>query len=265
METFFKQLFTNEPQKEENGIYYFGNENDGDSFDKDDFDIWQKGVFSHNWRGKKFLENNAFRHLAEEIINNNDYVIDLACGPGMGFIPSVKQLNPMFTCMTTDANPFVLSEWKHYLDSSEKYDKLDFAQFSVFEIPIKSNIVQAYSSFIGVSSTRGGENGYAAALSEIRRTLAESGTFYAIENEWVDVETILGLFDKMEQRPWDVFCEKQVPWHDKFIDNGFEIVYEKPFGYRSLRADDNELGEAATKFGVDIRMKFTAFIVRKIN
>ena len=83
MKNFFKQLFTNEPQKEENGIYYFGNENDGDCFDKCDFDIWQNEVFSQNWRRKNFLENNAVRHLVEEIINNNDYVIDLACGPGM--------------------------------------------------------------------------------------------------------------------------------------------------------------------------------------
>ena len=265
MENFFKQLFTNEPQKEGKGIYFFGNENDGDYFDKSDFDIWQNGVFSRNWRRKNFLENNAFRHLVEEIINNNDYVIDLACGPGMGFVPSVKQLNPMFPCMATDANPFVLSEWKNYLDSGKNYDKLDFAQFSAFEIPIKSNTVQAYSSFIGISSTRGGENGYTAALSEIRRTLAEGGAFYALESEWTDIETILGLFDKMGQRPWDVFCEKQVSWHDRFVDNSFEIVYEEPFEYRSLKADDNELGEAAVRFGVDIGMKFTAFIVRKTN
>ncbi len=70
-------------------------------------------------------------------------------------------------------------------------------------------------------------------------------------------------FDKMGLQPWDDFREKQISWHDKFINNGFEIVYERPFEYRSLRADDNELGEAAVKFGVDIGMKFTAFIVRK--
>lgn len=263
MDNNFLQLFANEPQSEENGIYYFGNEADGDCFDKDDFDIWQNRIFRQNWRRKKFLESSVFLHLAKEIIHNNDYVIDLACGPGMGFIPSVKQLNPMFTCMATDANPFVLREWKHYLDSREKYEKLTFAQFSAFDIPIRSGSVQAYSSFNGVSNTRGGENGYALALSEIRRTLAGGGALYAVESEWTNVEAILRLFDKMGQQPWDVFCTKPVPWHDRFVDNGFEIVYEEPYEYRSLRADDNELGEAAAKFGVDVGMKFTAFIVRK--
>ena len=262
MDYIFNKLFVNEPQKKENGIYYFGNENDGDYFDEDNFDIWRNGGFIRNWRYKGFLEHNASRHLAEEILNNNDYVIDLACGPGMGFIPSVKQLNPMFPCMATDANPFVLSEWKEYLDNSEKYNKLSFAQFSVFDIPLKSNSVQAYSSFIGVSSTRSGEEGHAAALSEIRRTLAQGGTFYTVENEWTDVGAILDLFDKMGQQPWNGFDGKHITWHDKFIHNGFEIVYEDPY-YKSLRADDNELGEAAVKFGVDIGIKFTAFIVKK--
>ncbi len=264
MRNIFEQLFIKAPLKAENGIYYFGGENEGDCFDEGDFKIWQSSAFNRNWKQKSFFENGASRHLLEKIIANNDYVIDLACGPGMGFIPSVKQVNPMFPCMATDASPFVLDEWKRYLDSSEKYDKLDFAQFSVFNIPLKNNTVQAYSSFIGVSNTRYGENGYAKALSEIRRTLTEGGAFYAIENEWSDVETILKLFDKMGQQPWDVFSEEQMPWHDKFIDNGFDIVYEEPYEYRSLRADDNELGKAAAKFGVDVGMKFTAFIVRKV-
>ena len=259
----FKQVFANQPQKEENGIYYFGNENDGDCFDKSDFDTWRNGGFDRSWRNKELLQNNASRHMAEEIINSKDYVIDLACGPGMGFIPSLKQLAPVFPCLATDANPFVLSEWKNHLDINEKYDKLSFAQFSIFDIPFKNNSVQAYSSFIVVSSSRGGKNGQASALCEIRRTLASDGTFYTVENEWTDIGAILGLFDKMKRRPWSIFLEKQIPWKDKFLNNDFEIIYEEPFEYRSLRSDDNELGEAASRYGVDIGVKYTAFIVRK--
>ena len=263
MDNFFKQIFANKPQKEENGIYCFGNENDGDCFDESDFDKWRNGRFNRSWKNKWLLENYASRHIAEEIINGEDYVIDLACGPGMGFIPSLKQLNPVFPCLATDANPFVLSEWKNHLDLNEKYDRLSFAQFSIFDIPFKSNSVQAYSSFLGVSSSRGGEKGYASAVSEIRRTLATDGTFYTVENEWTDVGAILGLFDKMERQPWSIFLEKQIPWKDRFLNNGFEIVYEEPLEYRSLRSDDNELGEAAFKYGVNVGVKYTAFIVRK--
>lgn len=265
MDNIFNQLFIMAPQKEENEIYYFGNENDGDCFEKNDFDNWQNERFCQEWRTKRLLENNISRYLLDEIISNHKYTIDLACGPGMGFIPSIKQLAPLFPCMVSDANPFVLNEWQYYLKNNEKYNKIDFAQFSVFNIPIKSNTVQAYSSFIGISSTRNGENGYAAALSEIHRTLAKNGLFYTIENEWTDVPAILSLFEKINQQPWSCFYERQISWHDRFIENGFEIVYEKLFEYRSLKADDNELGAAAAKLGVNIGMKFTAYIVRKRN
>lgn len=106
----------------------------------------------------------------------------------------------------------------------------------MFDLPFENNSIQAYSSFIGVSSTRSGENGYQSALSEIRRTLATDGAFYAVENEMEDI--------------------KGVSWHDRFLSNGFEIAYEKPY-YRILSQDD------AVKYGVGIGTIYTAFIVRK--
>lgn len=265
MEELFKQLFKNEPPKEENGIYYFGDENDGDCFRQSDIVSWQNGAFSQNWRTRKLLENAASRHLADEIIANNEYIVDLACGPGMGFIPTIKQLSPSFRCLATDANPFVLNEWKQYLQNNENDSRIDFAQFSAFNLPFKNNTVLAYSSFIGLSSTREGNRGYDSALSEIYRTLADGGSCYAIENEWNDIPAILNLFDKINRQPWSVFCEKQTSWHDRFVNSGFDILYEKPFEYRSLRPDDNELGEAAAEFGVEIGISFTAYIVRKRN
>ena len=263
MESIFAQIFTNKPPKEEDGIYYFGNENDGDCFDKSDFDKWRSGEFARSWKSKRLLENSASRHMLEDMLDSREYVVDLACGPGMGFIPSIRQLSPAFPCLATDANPFVLSEWKKYLDAGEEYDKLNFAQFSIFDIPFKPNSVKAYSSFIGISSSRSGESGYASALSEIRRTLAADGAFYTVENEWADIGAILGLFEKWGRKPWSIFLENQTPWKDRFLNNGFEIVYEKVFEYRSLQADDNELGEAASRYGVDVGLKYTAFIVRK--
>lgn len=263
MDNIFKQLFIKVPPEEENGIYYFGNENDGDHFEKSDVDIWRNGGFYRNWRQKFLIENNVSRHLLDEIISNHKYVIDLACGPGMGLIPSIKQLDPLFPCMASDANPFVVKEWQYYLANNETCNKIDFAQFSAFDIPIKSNTVQAYSSNIGISSTRGGENGYETALSEIHRTLAKTGLFYTIENEWTNIPAILDVFEKMNKKAWPCFSGKQISWHDRFIENGFEIVYEELSNYRGLRADDNELGAAAVKFGVDIGLKFTAYIVRK--
>lgn len=263
MDYFFEHIFSHNPDREGNGIFYFNANDDGDYFTENDVNDWRTIWFENNWNKCKFLENKVSHHLISAIIEAGGPVIELACGPGMGLIPSIKQINPSFPCMATDASSLVVSEWKRYLDDKEKYDALDFAQFSVLDMPIKSGTVQAYSSFIGISSTRSGNSGYRLALSEIYRTLAGGGLFYTIENEWSDVPAILGLFEKMNRLPWTCFREEQISWHDRFIESGFEIVYEQKYEYRSLRVDDNELGKAALEFDVDIGMNFIAYIVKK--
>lgn len=84
MEDIFKRLFKSAPPKEDNGIYYFGDESDGDQFDNGDIAGWQNGIFSRNWRERKLLKNTVSRHLFDEIIANNECIVDLACGPGKG-------------------------------------------------------------------------------------------------------------------------------------------------------------------------------------
>lgn len=264
MEDVFKKLFKSAPIKEENGIYYFGGESDGDCFDEGDIASWRNGIFSRNWRKNELLENCASRRLLNEIIADNEYIVDLASGTGMGFIPSIKRNAPDFRCLATDASPLVLSEWRRYLHN-EKADNIDFAQFSAFDMPFEDNSVRAYCGFIGLSSTRGGNDGYDLALSELRRTLADGGKYYAIENEWRNVPAALDLFKKLDKQPWSVFCEEQTSWRDRFVNSGFEVLYEENFEYRGLRADDNELGEAAAKYGVDIGLDYTAYIVGKAN
>ncbi len=258
----FKELFY-EQSNEENGILCFGNEADGDCFDQTDYDIMRKTSFSNSLKNQWLLENNASRYLIYEIVNKEKNIIDLACGPGMGLVPSIKQVNPSFICLATDANPILLKEWKRYIERNTEMVNTDFAQFSLFSIPIKNDSVTAYSSFAGISSTRNGSAGYEKVLSEIYRTLTPGGKLYTIETEWVDIFKIHDVFDKMNQKPWTVFFEKQKTWHDYFVDNNFEIEYEELVEYHRLTEDDNELGAAAKELGIGIDQKVTAFILSK--
>lgn len=106
----------------------------------------------------------------------------------------------------------------------------------------------------GLSSSKNGEKGYCAALPEIHRTLAEDGALYAIKTEWVDVKKILDVFRAMNARTWDCFCEKQKTWHERLLENDFEIVFEQPFETRKFQAKDNEPGAADEQLSVDIHM-----------
>lgn len=128
MNYLFKQIFSKNPDKEENGIFYFNANDDGDYFTENDVQDWKTIWFQNNWNKRNFLENPASHHLISAIIETGSPVIELACGPGMGLIPSIKQINPSFPCMATDASSLVISEWKHYLDNKEKFRNIPYSR-----------------------------------------------------------------------------------------------------------------------------------------
>lgn len=258
----FEKLFKIRPYKEDMGICFFGGENDGDCFDERDFSALRNGKLDAKWKNSRFLDNHSSRQLLETILKKHEYVIDLASGTGMGLVPSLKHLDPRFPCMVSDANPGILYAWKEFIRKND-IDCPELAQFSVFDLPFVNDSVQAFCSFIGLSSTRNGEEGYKKALAEIYRTLSWGGCFYTIECEWTNADMAIELFKRMNMQPWKLFTEDQLSWHDRFSQSGFDIVYEEQFEYHVLNASDNDLGEAAEKYGVELGQRFTAFIVSK--
>lgn len=125
----FEKILAKEPTDIRDGIYYFDAHGHGDFFDENDAAEWDNGRLKQNYNKRKFLENPITRKLVESIIANGKSVIDLACGPGMGLIPSVKQLEPVFHGTATDANGMVLEHWKRYLDWNHPNYAIGFEQF----------------------------------------------------------------------------------------------------------------------------------------
>ena len=259
----FSAIWDRQPRKYEDGMWLFGNEEDGDFFDEEDSIDWKNGRFEQSFSSDKLLDNAASRKLIDEIVNNKEPYIDLACGPGMGLIPSVKKMCPEIPCLATDANTMLLREWKKWLNAENLQDGIEFAQFSVLNMPISDSGVMTYGSFLCLSSTRNGSMGYNKALAEIFRTLAPKGHLYTIESEWVDVPAILNVFEKSGIKPWNCFLEKQMTWHKRFMKNGFKILSEELYMNRILSGNDNELGLAAEKLGAKIEMRWTAYVLEK--
>ena len=259
---FEKKLLKN-PTEIKDGIYYFDSHNHGDFFDEEDVAEWNNGRLASNWRKGKLLENPTTKKMVETIVANGKEIIDLACGPGMGLIPSVKQLDPAFHCTATDASAMVLTHWKDYLDRNHFGYGIGFAVISVLDLPFKDNSVPSFSSYIGLSSTRGGEAGYDAAVKEVYRCLEPGGYLYAVESEWMDIPAILQVFERWGQEPWTCFTEERVSWHDRFVAEGFEIVSEEVVQNRIFTEKDNELGEVSVRFGIPVGTKETAFVLRK--
>ena len=259
----FSDIWNRQPDEHENGLWLFGDDKDGDSFDQDDVRIWKDVQFEHALSTDRFLNNTTSRRLIAAVAGAQGPYIDLACGPGMGLIPSVKKECPEIHCLAADANAMLLKAWKEWLTGNNMTGGIEFAQFSMFDIPVRDCAVKAYGGFLSLSSTRSGSRGYDKALSEIFRTLAPRGRLYAIESEWTDVPAVREVFDRSGIRPWDCFLEEQLTWHDRFLKNGFKIISEELYMNHILNGEDNELGIAAEKFGVRIEVQLKAYIIEK--
>ena len=259
----FSKMWNRQPNEHEDGLWLFGKEEDGDCFDDEDALAWQNGQFAQSYFTDKLLHNPASRKIIDEIASNREPYVDLACGPGMGLIPSIRRIKSDIPCLAADANTMLVKEWRKWLNGTGMQAGIAFAQFSLFDIPIKDQAVHTYGGFLSLSSTRAGSKGYDAALSEILRTLVPRGRLYAIESEWIDVPTILKIFERSRLRPWNCFLEPQMTWHDWFLQSGFRILSEERYMNRLLSSEDNELGREAEKAGIGIGMQWNAYILEK--
>jgi ubiquinone/menaquinone biosynthesis C-methylase UbiE len=259
----FSKVWNRQPNECEDGLWLFGREEDGDYFDDEDALRWQNGRFEQSWFTDKLLNNAASRKLIDEIVGNRKPYVDLACGPGMGLIPSIRKISSELPCLAVDANSMLMKEWRKWLNRNGMQTGIEFAQFSLFDVPVKDHAVNAYGGFLSLSSTRSGSKGYDAALAEIYRTLAPRGRLYVIESEWVDVPAILKVFERSCLQPWNCFLEPQLTWHDRFLQSGFRILSEELYMNRSLNSEDNELGREAEKAGIRIGMQWNAYILEK--
>lgn len=269
MKDLFIDLFNKKPVEIIDNDYYFNSDSDGDPFEETEVEFWLKdGVFKNNWERAAQNNNENLKNMYADvcdIFEKNPYpFLEIACGPGMGLTPIILSKHPKLSCLVTDACSYIIKAWRKYINQNLKQYNINLASFSVFDMPIKSNSIDIVTSAIGVSSTRAGEQGEIQAIREIFRLLKKGGYFIAIESEWIDFDAIEKVFALWGRPVWDSFG-KEKTWHEKFLECGFNIESCDKSNFRYLRKDDNDLGEQADKFGINIGKKSTLFILRKPN
>lgn len=262
-----EDLFDRQPQEIVDGDYYFHTDNEGDQFDETDVKFWlEEGIFKEKWRQASQNDNELFSVFSEDVCKifscKQSAFLEIACGPGMGLTPMILSKNPQIPCLVSDACSLLVKSWRKFIrDNLTEYD-INLSSFSVMDMPLKDESFDIITSFIGISSTRLGEQGKIKALSEVYRVLKPDGYFIAIENEWTDFNAIKKVFDLWGKPVWNnMKAEKS--WKEKFAECGFTIEScEKSF-CRRLHKEDNDLGEQADAFGIDIILKFNLYILRK--
>lgn len=266
MNEYFKNLFNRQPNEIINGDYYFNADSDGDNFNAKDAELWLSGVFKDRWKSAVKADNGLVKAFYADVLNifaqNPFPFMEIACGPGMGLTPIILSRNPGASCLATDACSLLVKSLRQHISSNLKQFNIDLASFSIFDIPMQANSLDIVTSFIGVSSTRSGEQGKLKALSEIYRVLKKDGCFIAVENEWRDMEAIRKVFRLWGRNMW-VGMEEKTSWNEKFEKSGFTVEKSDKTFFRYLDGYDNELGEQAERYGIKVGMKYTLFVLRK--
>lgn len=260
MNNYFKSIFSKQPVEIIGEDYFYNSDIDGDCCDDEDAIAWLNGgIFEHRWKDVRQQIGEVF---CDSIINsfskNPSPFLEIACGPGMGLTPLILSNNPDTTCLATDACSLLIKSWRKYINKNLKKFDINLASFSALDIPIKDNSLETITSFIGISSTRAGEQGKIKSIQEVYRILKNGGRFIAIENEWTDYDAIYKVFDLWGKPVWSGM-QKEKSWETKFLECGFSIEANDKTFFRSILKDDNDLGEQAHKFGIDIGIKFTMF------
>ena len=122
--------------------------------------------------------------------------------------------NPEISCLATDACSLLIKSWRKFInDNLSEYD-INLSSFSVMDMPFFDNSFNIVTNFIGISSTRAGEEGKLKALREVYRILKKDGYFIAIENEWTDYKSIKRVFDLWGRPVWNGMKEEK-SWQEK--------------------------------------------------
>lgn len=245
------------------GVPYFNSDKEGDQFDQEDIESWIKGGrFKKRWENTIGLENDIYHLLCQEVSDINLPFMEIACGPGLGLIPDILSKNKNLNCLASDANSNLISNWNEFFKNYETDTSISFASFDATNMPIRSNSVDVITSNIGLSSLRFAGIDGMGGVNEAFRVLKHGGYLFAIENTWNDRKALHEVFNILGKKYW--LNDEELSWSDKFSKSGFKIIYEKLQKTRFLTSTDNELGEAAEKYGIKIGMEFKAYKLYKI-
>ncbi len=214
-------------------------------------DLLANGIYERNWRnGRRVLTegDSGFAEACRDAADRGRPIIDIASGPGGGFMPALLVLNPGAVVMASDAGTPVLHGWKEYFDSQGITLSICFAGFDAMKMPMAPNSVEVITSAVGFSSV----SEPLIAFREAARVLADDGIIYAAEAK-MEREGLKVLSSKMG---WD-FEEKfghrfKMSFPEFFDECGLKVLKERPYFRRKMGPDDNEYAEAAHKIGVEL-------------
>ncbi len=238
------------------GIPNFRAEEFGDGWTEEGMREWlREGVFARNWQWGQEQVHSAGVDVvaAREAAARGLPIVDIASGPGLGFLPRILAARPDALVLATDAGTPVLHAWKAFLDAEGLPPGLSFAGCNATQMPLAEGSVPVMTSVTGFGSVRG--DGTPAALREAARVLAPDGILFAIEGRH-EREGMERLCTALGWNLEDRFGRHWLrPLPDLFEEAGLRVVREEPYSRRQMRPDDNDWSKKAHDLGIEVWWK----------
>ena len=211
-------------------------------------------------RGKIVISrDDIILRLSKMVVNRGRIILDIATGPGGGFIPYVLSLDPHKTFLMNDISFGLLKLWKDFLEK-EGINSVSFAVFDAREMPIKSNSVDVITDQAGFDNIFQGD----LAVVEAYRVLKHGGILVSL-NSVIDRE----CFSKLPldiRRKWESklkLLSTKCMLAEVLKRVGFKVLSNEFRSERELSPDEGELPREAAKYGVRLRIKHYATVAVK--
>jgi len=213
-----------------------------------------------NWEDhmSKVGKDNLWNRFCREIAESGGLILDIASGPGGGFVPCVLHYNDGAYIAMNDIEYRILLMWRRFLKSIGRGRNVSFIAADARRLPIKDNSLDMVVSAGGFGNIDRQDE----ALREAFRALKPGGAVYMAEGGILRED-----FEKLPpevQRKWLELSPALLGDWDRILrDAGFEIVLYKKVGIGTISPDESELGREAHRYGVTLR--FTGYYIKAVK
>ena len=252
----------------EDGIRYAEVQNGIPSFVRSENDGWgtdeqvesllakhgvrRETLIPQNWKAslRDWSPSSERYAWVQRIVKQGGLILEIACGPGGGFMPLILDLDPNARLLANDIGRWILVEWKKFNDQKRLWANASFAQFDVKQCPLRSDYFDCVDSAGGFSNIKGSH----LALAEIYRVLRPDGRLFMSDAD-VDPSSFQQL-PSAEQETWlKRFPQQGKGYEEIMLETGFEILQLEQTGRTLLRPRESVLAEMGTKYGIPMYLR----------
>ena len=187
-------------------------------------------------------------------------IIDLASGPGGSYCTRImSDGNTDRQLVMSDLSRPVMTAWRRHLREKGWGDRCSTLVFDARHLPFADASVPVMTSVIGFSSV---VDSAVQAIREAARVLMDGGMIYAVDSQ-IEREGLMRLCAKTGWDEHEFDDRYAMTYGEMFSACGLSMVHHRQAFRLLLTPDDNAIGVAAHRHGIEVWRRGEMYWVRK--